>query len=53
MKDPQTFEAAYRFSLEGCYACHKAADKAYLQPQIPERPAEPMIRFETDAAGIR
>lgn len=43
------FVAAYRFSLETCYACHKASDKPFLRPQIPDRPAEPTINFDPQA----
>jgi hypothetical protein len=34
-KSPERFAAAYRFTLENCYACHKASEKPYLRPQIP------------------
>ncbi len=40
------FVAAYKFSIETCYACHKAADKPFLRPQVPNRPAEPTINFD-------
>src|SRR6266542_1859369 len=33
------FTRAYRLTLEGCYSCHKASDKPYLRPRIPEQPA--------------
>jgi hypothetical protein len=48
-KNYTDFVAAYKFSLETCYACHKAADKPYLRPQIPEHPAEPTINFDPQA----
>ncbi len=48
-KDLQAFEQAYRYTVEGCYACHKAADKPYLRPHIPERPASTMINFDAQA----
>jgi hypothetical protein len=48
-KDHARFVAAYKFSLETCYACHKASDKAFLRPQIPDRPAEPTINFDPQA----
>jgi hypothetical protein len=48
-KDRDKFAAAYRFALEGCYSCHKAADKPYLRPQVPDRPAEPTINFDPRA----
>jgi hypothetical protein len=48
-KDRDKFVAAYKFTLEGCYSCHKASDKPYLRPQIPERRAEPTINFDPRA----
>ena len=34
-KDKTRFEAAYRFTLETCYACHKAADKPLSTRRFP------------------
>jgi len=48
-KDREKFSASYRQSLEGCYACHKASEKPYLRPQIPEIPAAPIINFNPEA----
>jgi hypothetical protein len=48
-KDVDAFRAAYRKSLEGCYSCHKAADKPYLRPQIPTAPPQPIINFDPDS----
>jgi hypothetical protein len=48
-KDHEKVIAAYKFTLETCYACHKATNKPYLRPQIPERPAEPIICFDPKA----
>jgi hypothetical protein len=48
-KDKPAFEKAYRFGLETCYACHKAADKPFLRPQIPIRPETPIINFDPKA----
>jgi hypothetical protein len=48
-KDSAKFEAAYKFTLETCYSCHKAADKPYLRPKIPETPGDPMINFDPSA----
>jgi hypothetical protein len=45
-KDHDKFVAAYKFSLETCHACHKAADKPFLKTRIPVRPAEPTINFD-------
>src|SRR2546429_2920331 len=33
-KNVEKFTGAYRQTIEGCYACHKAAEKPYLRPQI-------------------
>jgi hypothetical protein len=48
-KDHKKVEAAYRFTLESCYACHKSINKPYLRPQIPDRPAESIISFDPKA----
>ena len=48
-KNPEKFVAAYKFTLESCYACHKASEKGYLRPQIPERPSESIINFDPKA----
>lgn len=48
-KDGTKFKSAYRFTVESCYACHKASDKPYLRPQIPERPATSIINFDPNA----
>jgi hypothetical protein len=52
-QDQNKFVAAYKFSLETCYACHKAADKPYLRPQIPTQAAEPTINFDPEATWPR
>lgn len=44
-KDIKKIEAAYRATLDGCYACHVASEKPYLRLQVPKAPAEPMIDF--------
>ena len=48
-KDKPAFAVAYRQTLEGCYTCHKAADKPYLRPQIPQQPASTIINFDPAA----
>jgi hypothetical protein len=45
----ERFPAAYKFCLENCYACHKAASKPYLRPQIPAGPATQIINFAPNA----
>ena len=48
-QDVKKFETAYRYTLGGCYSCHKAADKPYLRPQIPERAGTEIINFDPKA----
>jgi len=49
-KDAEKFSAAYRLTLEACYACHKASEKPYLRPQVPEHPETRIINFDPAAA---
>jgi thiosulfate/3-mercaptopyruvate sulfurtransferase len=47
-KDREAFEAAYELTLnDGCYSCHKASDKPYLQLHLPGSPAERLIAGAT------
>jgi hypothetical protein len=48
-KDSVAFDKAYRFMLEGCYACHKAADKPYIRPQVPAHPEANIVNFDPKA----
>ena len=48
-KDFEKFTDSYKQTLEGCYACHKAAEKPYLRPQIPLTPPQAVINFDPDA----
>jgi hypothetical protein len=48
-KNPEKFVAGYRFTLENCYACHKASEKPYLRPQIPRLPQAVLINFDPKA----
>jgi hypothetical protein len=48
-KDKDAFEKSYRFTMETCYGCHKAADKPFLHPQIPTQPESPIINFDPNA----
>jgi len=48
-KDHEKFEATYRLMLDACYTCHKASEKPYLRPQIPQRPASSIINFDPHA----
>ena len=47
--DGLAFEKSYRFTMETCYSCHKAADKPFLRPQIPTQPESPIINFDVKA----
>src|SRR5438093_11423799 len=49
-KDTTKFKAAYRQTLEGCYACHKACEKPFLRPQIPSAPSVTIINFHPNAS---
>jgi hypothetical protein len=40
------FVAAYRVTLESCYACHKASGKPYLRPMIPTEPGQSIINAD-------
>ncbi len=42
-KDLAAFTAAYKLTLESCYACHKATGRPFLRPQVPTVPAQPII----------
>lgn len=48
-KDSERFVKAYKFTLEACYACHKASDKPYLRPQIPDHPEVQIMNFDPQA----
>ena len=48
-KNRAGFENIYKESLSVCYACHKAADKPYLRPQIPTEPASRIMNFDPKA----
>ena len=48
-KDLKTFDAAYRQTINECYACHKLAEKPYLRPHIPDAPATRMIDLRPNA----
>jgi hypothetical protein len=50
-KDAAKFAKAYKESLEGCYACHKASSKPYLRPVMPKAPAQEIIGFAPDPAA--
>lgn len=49
-KDSEKLAADYRRTLEGCYSCHKASEKPYLRPQVPEGPDAQIVNFDPEAA---
>lgn len=49
-KDQDKVVADYKTMLASCYACHKASDKPYLRPRLPEHPASAIMNFDPDAA---
>jgi hypothetical protein len=49
LTDSAKFTESYKLTLQGCYACHKAADKPYLRPQIPTQPETRIINFDPTA----
>ena len=49
-KNSEGFGAGYRRTLEGCYACHKAFDKPYLRPRIPEQAESRIINFDPQSS---
>ena len=48
-RDAARFKAAYRQTMEGCYACHKACEKSFLRPQIPSAPSVSILNFDPNA----
>ena len=49
-QDRLAFESAYKQTLTGCYACHKASDKPYLRPRVPTESASSIINFDPRAS---
>jgi hypothetical protein len=48
-KQRKAFEASYRECLTVCYSCHKASDKPYLRPRVPEAPESRIMNFDPRA----
>ncbi|MCC6699332.1 MAG: hypothetical protein IT365_27145 [Candidatus Hydrogenedentes bacterium] len=49
-QDLKRFESAYRQTIEGCYACHKASEKPFIRPQIPGAADQHIINIEPDVS---
>ncbi|HUL51344.1 MAG TPA: hypothetical protein VLU94_02040 [Candidatus Nitrosotalea sp.] len=45
-KNTAAFKTAYRETLEGCYACHRACEKPFLRPQIPSAAGTSILNFD-------
>ncbi len=50
-RNKDRFAAAYKFTLETCYACHKTSDKPYLRLQVPQHPEVQIIDFNPSTSG--
>lgn len=48
-KDSKEFAANYKYLLQDCYSCHKAAGRLYLRPMIPLSGAQPIINLDPNA----
>ena len=48
-KSVARFSEAYKFSLEGCYSCHKTSEKPYLRLQVPAQPEVQIVNFDPNA----
>ncbi len=48
-KDSAGFKTAYRQTMEGCYACHKACEKPFLRPQVPSAASATILNFDPAA----
>jgi hypothetical protein len=48
-QDAAHFEATYRRMIEACYSCHKASDKPFLKPGIPQRLPSAILQFDPKA----
>jgi hypothetical protein len=48
-KDTASFTNAYRLTLVGCYACHKACEKPFLRPQVPSAAGVSILNFDPTA----
>ncbi len=49
-KDSAKFKIAYRQTIEGCYACHKACEKPFLRPQVPNAASMSILNFDPNAS---
>jgi hypothetical protein len=52
-RNKPAFNRSYRFTIEGCYSCHKASDKPFLRLQVPAQPEAPIVNFDPHATWPR
>ena len=50
-QDSPAFETAYRQMLTQCHACHQAAEKPFLRPQVPLTPPAVIIDMQPTRLG--
>lgn len=48
-RDVRRFSVVYKEALTICYSCHKASDKPYLRPRVPDEPVNRIINFDPNA----
>ena len=48
-KDFAKFKIAFRQTIEGCYACHKACEKPFLRPQVPNAASVTILNLDPNA----
>lgn len=52
-RDARKFQTSYGQTIEGCYACHKAAEKPYLRLLVPQQPEARVVNFDPHAKWPR
>lgn len=50
-KNGKQFKVAYRAALDGCNACHTAAEKPFLHIVVPDKPEVHIVDFAPAATG--
>jgi hypothetical protein len=50
-KNGKQFKVAYRAALDGCNACHTAAEKPFLHIVVPDKPEVHIVDFTPAATG--
>jgi hypothetical protein len=50
-KNARQFKVAYRAALDGCNACHTAAEKPYLHIVVPDKPEVHIVQFAPERSA--